>query len=127
MGRNFVTTQQWDQERNRVTVYAFAIVNSVETLARCKVTRPCRLRTGMERYHCTIEIAATQNSRRIEAFGTAGGCGYDKIAGAIADAMGALGFDTRLVQGGRQYAGLALADGLKLNTAGFPWHIVRFE
>ena len=106
------TSTQFDRIRNSVTISAFAIVQGRETVARVRIVRPCRLRTGMERFSALVET--WQGGQYNAAIGRAGGCGYDKAAAACADAIRQLGLDGRKVNSGRQFAAAAIAEGLGL-------------
>ena len=106
------TSAQFDRIRNQVTINAFAIVCNGETVARVHVVRPCRLRTGMERFSALVET--WQNGTYNAAIGRAGGCGYDKVASALAEAIRQLGFDAASVASNRHCAALAIANGLGL-------------
>jgi len=106
------TSAQFDRIRNQVTINAFAIICGRETVARVRVVRPCRLRTGMERFSALVET--WQGGSYNAAIGRAGGCGYDKVAAAQADAIRQLGFDGHKANCSRQFAAPAIAEGLGL-------------
>lgn len=106
------TSAQFDRIRNQVTINAFAIIQGRETVARVRVVRPCRLRTGMERFSALVET--WQDGTYSAAIGRAGGWGYDKAAAALASAINQLGLDGGRVNSGRQYAASTIAEGLGL-------------
>lgn len=106
------TSTQFDRIRNSVTISAFAIVQGRETVARVHIVRPCRLRTGMERFSALVET--WQGGQYNAAIGRAGGWGYDKAAAALASAINQLGLDGRKVNSGRQFAASTIAEGLGL-------------
>lgn len=115
------TASQFDRIRNQVTINAFAIIQGRETVARVRIVRPCRLRTGMERFSALVET--WQGGQYNAAIGRAGGWGYDKAAAALASAINQLGLDGGRVNSGRQYAASTIAEGLGLPDGG--WQTVE--
>lgn len=121
-----LTTSYFDKIRNQVTVKAFAIVFNGKVAAKMQVTRPARLRTGMESFNATLQIFrnASGEYSYSDAAGKAGGCGYDKVAAAMASAINAAGLNAGKAENGREYAPIAIAESLRLPSG--EWTLVEF-
>jgi hypothetical protein len=70
----------------------------------------------MERFNAVVQLYRNESGGPCysDAIGRAGGCGYDKIAAALASAINAVGLNGSRVNSCRDYAAYAIAEGLRL-------------
>lgn len=112
-----ITIKECDKIRKQVTVESFIIVDEkCDLIAKVKTTRPCYMKTGMEKLTSIIEIFKDKNGNSIYrgAISKAGGCGYDKAMASQLNALKELGFTTTNESGGWIAPDLVIAHGLNL-------------